>query len=423
MLLTYRFIINILFPLIVILIFFRSWIKKEDKNRFKEKLFSSSFNIKKNLKKKLVWFHAASIGEFKSIVPLIKKMNEKNEFEFLITTVTLSSSQIIFNEFFNQKNIYHRFLPIDKPSLIKSFLDNWSPNLTLFVDSEIWPNFLLEIKKRNIPLVLLNGRITQKTYLRWKLISKFAEKIFQSFSLCLPSSNESMKYLDLLKINNIKYIGNLKLTYEVKLDNLHEENKKILENKKFWCAVSIHKKEDIFCLNTHLKIKESHKNITTIIIPRHIERVKKIELFCKKLNLKSQILSNAEIINPEKDVIIINSYGVISNYLSFCKSVFIGKSMNEKLKQVGGQNPVEAAKLGCKIYHGPYIYNFKEIYELLNKHNISEQIINEDELAIKIIDDLNKKNEIQNNQINLINNLGEEVLNNTYNELNKIIAK
>ena len=101
MLLTYRFIINILFPLIVILIFFRSWIKKEDKNRFKEKLFSSSFNIKKNLKKKLVWFHAASIGEFKSIVPLIKKMNEKNEFEFLITTVTLSSSQIIFNEFFN----------------------------------------------------------------------------------------------------------------------------------------------------------------------------------------------------------------------------------------------------------------------------------------------------------------------------------
>jgi len=302
-------------------------------------------------------------------------------------------------------------------------LDNWSPNLTLFVDSEIWPNFLLEIKKRNIPLVLLNGRITQKTYLRWKLISKFAEKIFQSFSLCLPSSNESMKYLDLLKINNIKYIGNLKLTYEVKLDNLHEENKKILENKKFWCAVSIHKKEDIFCLNTHLKIKESHKNITTIIIPRHIERVKKIELFCKKLNLKSQILSNAEIINPEKDVIIINSYGVISNYLSFCKSVFIGKSMNEKLKQVGGQNPVEAAKLGCKIYHGPYIYNFKEIYELLNKHNISEQIINEDELAIKIIDDLNKKNEIQNNQINLINNLGEEVLNNTYNELNKIIAK
>ena len=423
MLLTYRLIINILFPLIIILIFLRSWIKKEDKNRFKEKLFSSCFNARKNYKKKLVWFHAASIGEFKSIVPLIKKMNEKNEFEFLITTVTLSSSQIILQELFEQKNIYHRFFPVDKPSLIKSFLDNWSPSLTVFVDSEIWPNFLLEIKKRNIPLVLLNGRITKKTYLRWRLVPKVAEKIFQTFDLCLPSSNESKKYLDQLKVRNIKYIGNLKLTYESKINNLVIENKKILENNKFWCAVSIHKKEDVFCLNTHLKIKESHKNIITIIIPRHIERVKKIELSCRKLNLKSQILSSGEKIKPEKEIIIINSYGVISNYLSFCKSVFIGKSMSKELRLVGGQSPVEAAKLGCKIYHGPFIYNFKEIYELLNKHNISQQIISENELAKKISIDLDNKDKANINQIDFINNLGKEILNNTFNELNRIIVK
>ena len=163
MLLIYRYLINIFFPLIIIIIFFRTWFNKEDKKRFKEKLFSSSFNITKNHNKKLIWFHAASIGELKSIIPLIKKLNEKNKFEFLITTVTLSSARLITKELLNEKNTIHRFFPIDKPSLIKKFLDNWSPNLIVFVDSEIWPNFILNIKKRNIPLVLLNGRITKKT--------------------------------------------------------------------------------------------------------------------------------------------------------------------------------------------------------------------------------------------------------------------
>ena len=144
----------------------------------------NNFNFgggKKNHNKKLIWFHTASIGELKSIIPLIKKLNKKNKFEFLITTITLSSSHLISKELSGEQNITHRFLPIDKLNLVKKFLDNWSPNLTIFVDSEIWPNFILEIKKRKIPLVLLNGRITRKTFLRWSLLPKVAEKIFQSF--------------------------------------------------------------------------------------------------------------------------------------------------------------------------------------------------------------------------------------------------
>ena len=423
MLLIYRYLINIFFPLIIIIIFFRTWLNKEDKNRFKEKLFSSSFNIIKNHNKKLIWFHSASIGELKSIIPLIKKLNEKKEFEFLITTVTLSSSHLITKKLFNEKNITHRFFPIDKPSLIKKFLDNWSPILIIFVDSEIWPNFILEIKKRNIPLVLLNGRITRKTFLRWNLIPNIAEKIFQSFKLCLSSSNESKRYLEKFKAKNVKYFGNLKLTSENKLNNLNIKNKEILDNHKFWCAVSTHKEEDIFCLKTHSKIKKIHKNIITIIIPRHIDRVRDIKLSCEKLNLKSQILSDGELIETDKEIIIINSYGVTSNYLGLCKSVFIGKSMIKKLEPVGGQNPIEAAKLGCKIYHGPYTYNFQEIYELFNKHKISEKIYNEDELSSKLNIDLNKSNEIKDTKIEIINNLGKKILNDTFDELNRITNK
>ena len=423
MLLIYRYLINLLFPLIILTIYLRTLLKKEDKIRFKEKLFSASFNIIKNNNKKLIWFHAASIGEFKSIAPLIKKLNKDNEFEFLITTVTLSSSQLIKRELFDEKNIIHRFFPIDKLSLVKKFLDDWSPNLVLFVDSEIWPNFLLEIKKRNIPLVLLNGRITLKTFSRWNLVPSIAEKIFQTFKLCLPSNKESKEYLEKFKVNNVKYFGNLKLTSNNKLNDLDIRNKDILNKNKFWCAVSTHKEEDIFCLKTHLKIKKEQKNIITIIIPRHIDRTKSIKLDCEKLSIKSQILSEGELIEKDKEIIIINSYGVMSNYLSQCKSVFIGKSMIKKLKSVGGQNPIEAAKLGCKIYHGPYVYNFEEIYDLLNQYDMSEKIHNEDELSNKLIFDLNKSNDVKDKYIKTINDLGNKILDQTFNELKKMINK
>ncbi len=423
MLLIYRYLISIFFPIIIFIIFVRKYFNKEDKNRFKEKLFSSSFNVKKNSNKRLIWFHAASIGEFKSIIPLIKKLNEKNLFEFLITTVTLSSANLIIKELSSEKNIIHRFLPIDKLSLVEKFLYAWSPSLSIFVDSEIWPNFILEIKKRKIPLILLNGRITRKTFLRWSLVPKTAEKIFQSFNLCLPSSNESKIFLEKFKVKNIKFFGNLKLAAENKVNILNDKNKEILNNSKFWCAVSVHKEEDIFCLETHLKIKATHKDIVTIIIPRHIDRVQKIRASCAQLNINCQILSNDELIKDGKEVIIINAYGITSKYLALCKSVFIGKSMIKKLKNVGGQNPIEAAKLKCKIYHGPYVSNFHEIYDLFNKHKVSEKIHNVEELSNKISMDLNKSNRIDSEKIEIINNLGKKILNDTCNELDKMLNK
>jgi 3-deoxy-D-manno-octulosonic-acid transferase len=423
MLLIYRYLINILFPIIIIIIFLRTWFNKEDKNRFKEKLFTSSFNVVKDNKKKLIWFHAASIGELKSIIPLVKKLNEKNIFEFLVTTVTLSSAHLIEKEFLNEKNITHRFFPVDKILIAERFLDKWSPDMIIFVDSEIWPNFLLTIKKRAIPLVLLNGRITKKTFLRWNLIPNVAQNIFQTFDLCLSSSKESKEYLEKLKAKNVKCFGNLKLTSENTLANSNFKNKEILKNTKFWCAVSTHKGEDVFCLKTHFQVKKKHKNITTVIIPRHIERVKSIELSCRKLGLKSQIVSEDNAILPNSEIIIINTYGVLTNYLQFSRSVFIGKSMIKKLESVGGQNPIEAAKLGCKVYHGPYVYNFKDIYELLNKYKISEKINDEIELANKIIIDFDKAHKINDDKIRIINNLGKDILKNTYNELYKIYNK
>ena len=149
MLLIYRCLTYFFFPLFIILIYFRSIVNKEDKKRFKEKIFSSHFSAHKNNNKKLIWFHAASIGECLSVLPLIEKINIENKnLNFLITTITLSSSKLLERKLNQYDNIDHRFFPLDLESLVETFLSTWKPNLVCFVDSEIWPNFLFKIKEK-----------------------------------------------------------------------------------------------------------------------------------------------------------------------------------------------------------------------------------------------------------------------------------
>jgi len=151
MLLIYRTITNVLYPILIIIVYLRKIIGKEDATRFKEKIFTSYFDVRKNEKRELIWLHVASIGELLSVINLIKELerSEKN-FEFLVTTVTLSSGRIAEKVFKGKKNITHRYFPLDCNHLINNFLDRWKPMLVLFVDSEIWPNFLFAIKKRGI---------------------------------------------------------------------------------------------------------------------------------------------------------------------------------------------------------------------------------------------------------------------------------
>ena len=171
--------------------------------------------------------------------------------------------------------------------------------------------------------------------------------------------------------------------YQNNKNNLDHNNKNGLRQNKFWCALSTHAEESNFCLRTHYKIKKIHNDVITIIIPRHIEDSNKIALNGKKLNLSCQILNINDLIKKESEIIIINSYGEIPKYLEFCNSVFVGKSLLKKKELVGGQNPIEAAKFGCKIYHGPYVRNFEEVYSLFNEYKISEKIYTEDELSNK----------------------------------------
>lgn len=386
--LLYRVITIFLYPFLVLFIFLRTFYNKEDKVRFKEKIFSEKFNIEKNTDSKLIWFHAASIGELKSILPIIRKLNSENKLEFLITTITLSSSKLADEELKNIPNTKHRFLPLDINFLMKGFLKSWKPHAIFLVDSEIWPNLVINAKKLNIPLALINARISKKTFKRWKMFPFINKSVFRCFDLCLASNLETKKYLKELNVKNIHYIGNLKLINNVRIENtLNKKNEIFLKDKSFWLAASTHDTEEIFCFDVHLKIRKRIPNFYTIIAPRHLERIQKIENLCLQKNLSYQILDKDSLIESRKEIILVNFFGKLHEFYKYAKSVFVGKSTIESIKYNSGQNPIEAAKFGCKIYHGKYVYNFKEIYETLSKNAISFKIENPEDLANKIISD------------------------------------
>ena len=411
MILFYRIFSVILFPILYVSLLIRILKKKEDPKRYKEKIFINSFNVKKLTNLKLLWFHAASIGEFKSIIPIIENLNSRQKkYEFLITTNTLSSSKLAEIEIRKFNNVQHRFMPFDLNHLIENFLNQWKPEKIFLVDSEIWPNLILKAKQKKIPIALINARLTRKSFGRWLVFHKTAKAIFGVFDLCLCSNKETKYFLNKLNAKNIVYVGNIKLIDEIDSRKIIDKKTRVLSQLRFWVAASTHKEEDIFCLKTHVELKKTYSDIKTFIAPRHLNRTSRIVKLSNSFNLRAQILNRNDEIYPENDVVIINSFGVLQNFFLYAKSVFIGKSLIKKLKNDSGQNPIEAAKLNCKIYHGPYVTNFKEIYEILKTENISTEIKNFKELSKYLIKDLRNPQKEKLNGSNSIQNLGKQIL-------------
>ena len=411
----YRILTNLILILSPIIIFIRLLKKKEHPKRFKEKF---GFYTKKKIKGKLIWFHGASVGEILSIIPLIESLEKNKEInQILITSNTLSSSKILSN--LKLTKTIHQFFPIDTNYHTQKFLKYWKPSMAVFIDSEIWPNMITNIKKTPISLILMNARITDKSFKRWKLFKSYAKKIFVNFDICLSSSHKSKKYLKSLGAKNIKHVGNLKFTQSEKnITFLDNDLKKFFLSKRIWCASSTHSTEEFICANVHKKLKVKYKNLLTIIIPRHIHRTEEIVNEMKKLNLNVHLHNSKNKIDKDTDIYLVNSFGQTKSFFKVCKTVFLGGSMIKH----GGQNPLEAARFGCKILHGPNVWNFDEIYNLLKKNKVSRKIINSNQLSLNVDKMLNNKNKYRSLE-NKIKNLGNKILISTLNEINFYINK
>ena len=390
-------IIIVFSPIIII---FRIFKKKENPKRFLEKF---SYFKKKRRDGKLIWFHCSSVGEFLSIVPLIEKLElEKDIKNILITTSTLSSSKIF--DIFKFKKTFHQFYPIDNSLIINRFLNYWKPNAVFFVESEIWPEMLNILKQKKIKIFLLNARISKKSFNRWKYLKDMGINIFEVFDFIFPQNKETLNYLKYFRIKRMQILGNLKFTETEKLNN-YRFYKKNFYGRKILCAASTHNNEEEIISNIHLNLKKKVKNLLTIIIPRHTERTKEIigTLNHKKLNYICH--SERKKVKKNTDIYLVDTYGESKSFYSVSKVVFLGGSLIRR----GGQNPLEAVRYGCYITHGKHIFNFTEIYNMLDKKKLSFEAKNFQQLN-KIIFNLMTKKSNNKKEINNFKKIGTDIL-------------
>ena len=405
----YQIIISIILLISPLIIIIRIFKNKEDKLRFIEKFSIPSSKRKKG---KLIWFHGASVGEILSIIPIIKYYDKKKYInQILITTSTLSSSKIIKKFKFNK--IIHQFYPIDQIYFTNKFLKFWRPDLAIFIESEIWPCMFKNIGKLNIPLILLNARITKKTFKRWSQFKFFSKYIFNKIKIAYPQNIETKKYLKKLNTRKILHIGNLKFAQSTDeyYDRIPQKLKFEFSKKKIWIASSTHGIEEIFCAKTHIELKKRIKNLITIIIPRHVHRADEIITEISKLNLKTALHSDRPNSLKNIDIYVVDTFGETGKFHKISNAVFLGGSIIKR----GGQNPLEAARHGAKILHGPNIDNFKDVYKFLKLLKVSKEISTPKQLASSITFKKNKTTGIK------IKNIGEKIRKKTINELNKFI--
>ena len=390
-------------------LYFRIIRKKESPIRYREKL---GITEKKRNDGYLIWFHCSSIGELKSIFPIIDYYLKKNQ--ILVTTSTLGSNEVFQKKYFNIRNITHQFAPIDSPQIVKKFFDKWKPNIIFFTESELWPNQIFYAKKKDIPIILLNARISPKSFIKWKLLQTTMSQILDCFKLILCQSNESKNYFTYFSNNNVEMFGNLKFIIE-ESSNIKNEEDINVQNRIIFIALSTHNTEEELCIKTHISLKVKYPNLLTLIIPRHINRINEIEKIIQKTKLEFLVQDSFSNVKNSTDILIINSYGVTQQFLKFSKFVFMGGSLINH----GGQNPIEVAYNNSIIFHGPYIYNFTEIYDFLNKEKVAFEIKSDADLTNQLKEKIGK-----NENINIkgkIVKIGRDIFATTINKLDQYI--
>ena len=409
----YQILIVILLIFSPLIISFRILKKKEDSKRFKEKF---CFPSKKKNGENLIWFHASSVGELLSVLPLINELEKNRSInQILITSSTLSSAEIFKK--FKFKKVVHQFFPIDFVLYSHKFINYWKPTIAIFVESEIWPSIFKILGKKKIPLLLLNARITKKTFNRWNCIKNFSNPISRNVLKAYPQNNETSKYLKKLNVSSLREIGNLKFVKnkQDRLIKLNKDSLKNFKNRKIWCASSTHPGEEILSCKVHINLKKKHKNLLTIIIPRHIHRVNKIVQEIENLKLNVVLHSS----NPKKikdtDIYLVDTFGDTKKFYQLSNIVFMGKSLAGK----GGQNPLEAARQGASILYGQNTDNFSDIYKLLDKLKITRKVNGISSLTNLvnklIVKPNNKKNYLK------IEKIGKKILNETKDEINNLL--
>lgn len=371
----YRLVTAAVAPLAPLLLSYRLKRGKEDPARLPERYGESKHARPSG---PLVWVHGASVGEIMAVIPLIDHMRADG-FEVLLTSGTVTSAELAQQRL--PPGAIHQFVPLDAPQFVTRFLDHWRPNLALFVESDLWPNLILASGARDIPVVLVNGRMSERSFKRWGSVPGTVAALLSRLDLCLartPADAERFGALGALVVTT----GHLKLDVPappVDADEL-KAMRTVIGNRPVIAAASTHPGEELAVIDAHRRLRSDFPGLLTIIAPRHPDRGPGIVEIATASGLTAALRARGERPDAGTDIYVADTVGELGLIYRLAPIVFIGGS----LVAHGGQNPIEAAKLGAAILHGPHVLNFSDIYSALDQAHGAEQIADAEKLATRI---------------------------------------
>jgi 3-deoxy-D-manno-octulosonic-acid transferase len=362
-------------PLVVVYLKARRRHGKEDQARFAERLGVAGSRRPKG---PLVWIHAASIGEATSVLALIERMlEERPGLQILITTGTVTAARLLEPRL--PRGARHQFVPADLPGAVARFLDHWRPDLALWVESELWPNLVLMTRRRNIPMLLLNARLSARSHARWRAWGGLARPILASFSLCLAQDNLQSARFRELGAPRVASVGDLKSSAKslpADVTALAALRLQIGDRPR-WLAACTHPGEDEIALTVHRQLADDNPRLLTIIAPRHPVRGDDIATLAAAQGLRLARRSKGEPVGSDIDIYLADTFGELGIFYNLARIAFVGGSLVDR----GGHNPFEAARLDCAVLLGPYTANCATMAAALTKDGAAEIVADADALA------------------------------------------
>ena len=362
-------------PLISLLLWRRKLAGREDPGRLSER---KGIPGAPRPEGRLIWVHAASVGEALSALPLLRELLLRRQaLNILMTTGTVSSARVLANQL--PARVTHQFVPVDRGPWVRRFLDYWQPAMAVWIESDLWPNLVLETAKRGIPMALVNGRMSARSYRRWGYARDFIRRLLNCFSAVLAHDEQSAGFLRNLGAARAVCVGDLKQAAEPLAVDGGElaRVQATIGDRPVWAAASTHPGEEEIIREVHQQLLVNFPRLLTIIAPRHADRGQQLAARLASDGLKVVRRATGELPGFETDIYLGDTMGEMGLIYRLAKIAFVGGSLIPH----GGQNPLEPARLGCAILHGPHTGNFLSIYADLDKAGAARETIGAPELA------------------------------------------
>ncbi len=397
----FYYLINVLLtPFLLVNLVYRCIIAKEDYKRIFERFGIAS---SKRPVGRLVWIHAASVGESMSVSSLVDRLDAAG-YKILLTTYTTSSAKIIKSKY--GKKVIHQFLPLENFFAIRLFLNYWKPDLAIFVESEFWPVIICQAARKT-KIISLNTKVSDRSFRRWKKYRKFIQIILGKFHKFYPQNLQAKSRLQIMDIESIEDGGNLKYSSKPLTVNkdLKEELIRQIGSRSVIMAFSTHQGEEEKIIEVYKSVQKIKNDLLLLIVPRHVERSKNIENIILKNGLSYAIRSKGSRIEKNTNIYLADTIGELGTFFDVVKINIVGGSLNSK---IGGHNPIEPAIMRSMCLMGPENYGFKEITKDFIANNAMVRFRDKktlEEELIKLLDNPELVKKYANNSYELVRSM------------------